>query len=108
MLRVVCATELFEFSCERPETLDKIPSHKSQQSQCEDVNRFNIGLKINFIYKSTHKLVNKMNLGGGVIKINKWAFLLVCFIVVFLIYVFTSNTSIEAFPKRQQNKVSYI
>lgn len=49
-----------------------------------------------------------MNLGGGVIKLNKCAIILLTFLVVFIIYVFTSNSSIEAFPKRQQNKVSFI
>lgn len=46
-----------------------------------------------------------MNLGGGVIKLNKFAIIFLTFVVVFIIYVFTSHSSIEAFPKKQQNKV---
>lgn len=48
-----------------------------------------------------------MNLGGGVIKVNKFAIILLTFIVLFIIYVFTStNSSIEAISKRQHNKVN--
>lgn len=50
-----------------------------------------------------------MNLGGGVIKINKCAIIVLTFIFLFIIYVFTSSntTSIDAISKRQHhNKVN--
>lgn len=75
----------------------------------KNVNRFFNSTHIKHkLAKSTSKFYLKqltMNLGGGVIKINKCAIIVLAFIVIFIIYALT-NSSLEAFPKKQHNKVN--